>query len=124
MTWPLRGVPLALAAILVAGVGAVTAVASVAVHNKSWPWLVLAAAAPVSAAVAARAGWLRLGFGLGWLGLLFVMLQPRPEGDYLIAATPRGYVLLATGLALMVFIIVTLPVRRRAVESGSTAPGT
>ncbi len=98
-------------------VGLGTAVASIAVHEKSWAWLALALAAPLATAWALPAGWLRAGFGVGWLALLFIGLQTRPEGDFVILSSARGYGLLVGGLVLLVLIIVTLPVRRRAVES-------
>ena len=49
-------------------VGGITGIASLAVHDKSWAWFVLAVAAPVAAVVAAPAGWWRVGFGAGWVG--------------------------------------------------------
>jgi len=43
-----------------------------------------------------------------------VALLGRPEGDYVVTATARGYTLLGLGLLLLVLVIVTLPVGRRS----------
>jgi hypothetical protein len=105
-----------------AAVGVTTGIASLGLHDKSWAWWLLAVGAPYAAAVAAPAGWVRAGFGLGWTGLVLVALLGRPEGDYVVAATARGYALLVAALVLGVYAIVTLPVQRRAAgESGSSA---
>ncbi len=95
-------------------VGGITGIASLAVHDKSWAWFALAVAAPVAAVVAAPAGWWRVGFGAGWVGVLMVALLGRPEGDYVVTATSRGYALLAVGLLLLGAVVVTIPVGRRA----------
>ena len=47
-----------------------------------------------------------------------VALLGRPEGDYVVTSTARGYALLGLGLALLVLVVVTVPVRRRSGESG------
>ncbi|WP_156388494.1 MULTISPECIES: hypothetical protein [unclassified Nocardioides] len=118
MAWPPRGILLVAVVIVAALIGGGTAIASVLVHEKSWAWLALALAAPLSATWALSAGWLRSGFGLGWLAMVFLLLQTRPEGDYVVLSSARGYGLLVGGLAMLVFVIVTLPVRRRTDESG------
>lgn len=103
-------------------VGAATGLASVALHQKAVPWLVLAVAAPLSATVALSPGWPRVGFGLGWVALVMMAVRTRPEGDYVISATVSGYVLLGSALLLMVLAVATVPVRRA--ESGSGASAT
>jgi hypothetical protein len=103
-----------LAGLVLLPVGVVTGIASLAVHDRSWPWFLLAVAGPVVAAVALPPGWPRSGFGLGWVGVLMVALLGRPEGDYVVTATARGYTLLGLGLLLLVLVIVTLPVGRRS----------
>ena len=109
--------------LVAAVVGVVTGVASLGVHDKSWGWFLLAVGAPYAAAVAAPPGWARAGFGLGWCGVVLLALLGRPEGDYVVTATARGYGLLVAALGLGVFAIVTLPVgRRAAAESGSSTP--
>ena len=107
MTRPLAG-------LVLLPVGMVTAIASLAVHDKSWAWFLLAVAGPVAAVLALPPGWPRSGFGLGWVGVLMVALLGRPEGDYVVTSTVRGYTLLGTGLVLLMLVIVTLPVGRRS----------
>ena len=106
-----------LAGLVLLPVGVVTGVASLAVHDKSWPWFLLAVAGPVAAVVALPSGWPRSGFGLGWVGALMVALLGRPEGDYVVTATARGYTLLGAGLLLLMLVVVTLPVGRRSPRS-------
>ncbi|RYP88374.1 hypothetical protein EKO23_03330 [Nocardioides guangzhouensis] len=108
--------------LVAAGVGVVTGVASIGVHDKSWGWFLLAVGAPYAAAVAAPPGWVRAGFGLGWSGAVLVALLGRPEGDYVVTATARGYALLLAALVLAVFAIVTLPVGRRAADESGSSP--
>jgi hypothetical protein len=114
---PLRGPLLALAALACCVVGLVSGVASVAVHEKNWLLFLLALAAPLSCALALRPGWLRCGFSAGWVALLYVALQTRPEGDYVVMSSPRGYLLVAGALVLIVLAVVTLPRPRRVAES-------
>ena len=118
MTRPTPPVSPPLAGLVLLPLGAVTGIASLAVHDKSWWWFLLAVAAPLAATVALPAGWPRAGFGLGWVGVLMVALLGRPEGDYVVTSTARGYALLGLGLALLVLVVVTVPVRRRSGESG------
>lgn len=113
------------ATLLAFGVGAVTGLASTAVHDKGWGWFLLAVVAPGAAAWAHPAGWLRLGFSAGWIALLVVALQGTAAGSYAISADLRGYLFLACAMTLMVAAIVTLPSpARRTVdgESGSAPP--
>jgi len=87
--------------------GAATSLASVAVHAKSWPWLVLAVLTPVVTAYAAHPGLPRNSFVAGWFALLMLAVAGRPEGDYAIIGTVAGYALLLTGLGLLAFAGVT-----------------
>lgn len=120
----MRGALLAALTVAALLIGLTTGVASLMLHEKSWAWLVLTLAAPAATAVALPAGWLRCGFGLGWIAMVFVAVQGRPEGDYVVLASPRGYTLLVFCLLLLVGLVVTLPVRRRPGESGSGTTGT
>lgn len=99
----------ALAAVAVAGLGAASGIATVAVHDRSWAWWVLAVAAPVAAALALPPGARRAGFAAGWFALVFVAMLGRPEGDVVVTATPRGYGLLAVGVLLLSVAVVTIP---------------
>ena len=111
MTRPLAG-------LVLLPVGMVTGIASLAVHDKSWMWFLLAVAAPMAAVVALPPGWPRSGFGLGWVGVLMAGLLGRPEGDYVVTSTARGYTLLGLGLVLLMLVVVTLPVGRRRAPPG------
>lgn len=103
--------PFAVLAVLV--IGAVTAIASVAVHDGNWAWFVLALAAPAAATVALPAGWLRFGFVIGWVVMVLVVVQGTAAGSWAISADLRGYLFLAGGLLLMVAAIVSAPVGAR-----------
>lgn len=114
---PLRGPLLAGAAVLCLVVGVGTGIASIALHEKSWGWFLLTVVAPLSFTLALRAGWLRSSFAAGWIALVYLALQGRPEGDYAVMSTPRGYLLLGFGLLLIVVSVVTLPLRPCSAES-------
>ncbi len=105
-------------------VGAATAVAAVAVHHRWWG-LALAAAAVVAVLVAVGPGWAtRLPFAAGFGLVLLRLAVARPEGDYVVAAEPQGYLLLLLGLVVVAAAIATLPrpgrVRRRERVSADT----
>ena len=89
--------------------GVVTSFAAVMVHQRWWG-LALAVAAVAAATVALPAGWwTRLPFALGFVVVLGLAMVPRGEGDYLIPANTRGYVLLGVGFVLMLTAVSTLP---------------
>lgn len=119
MSAPLR----ALLVVLLTLTGAVTAIASVAMHDGNWAWFVLALGAPAAATVALPAGWLRFGFVLGWVAMVLLVIQGTEAGSWAISADLRGYLFLAGGLALMVAAVVTAPVgARRPASSPAGAP--
>lgn len=102
---------------LVAGV--VTGAAALVLHQYWWGL----ALGIVTALVALRAlrpqWWGRLPFALGWVGVAGYGALTRPEGDYLVPANLLGYAYLATSVALLVVVGLTLPVRpRRRVDPG------
>ncbi len=91
--------------------GAGTAIATVALHERWWG-LPLAAAATVLTLVALPAGWWsRLSFALGWTGVLGVLASPRPDGGWTIGRDSAGYALLALGLLVLAAGLGTLPRR-------------
>lgn len=105
-----RALPAAVGLLLA---GAVTALATVAVHQRWWG-LLLGAVATGLALVALAPGWsTRLPFGLGWATLVGWVSPPRPEGDYVISSNPQGYALLVVALLVLVLSVATLPRRRR-----------
>ncbi|MGA8846201.1 MAG: hypothetical protein WB471_06260 [Nocardioides sp.] len=101
------------AAVSLAG-GVLVGAASAVVHGLGLG-LVLSLVATLALVLALPAGWwARLPFGVGWLGVVFYLSNPRPEGDYLIASNGFGYTLLGTGMAIVAFGIITVRPRRPA----------
>lgn len=100
--------------------GALVALASVAVHRETisgFPaGLVLALAASLSTGWALR----RLGslhrlaasYALGWVVLLGFVVAGRPEGDYAIAGDFYGYSLMGASVVMVVAGITALPANR------------
>jgi hypothetical protein len=88
--------------------GAVTGVTAVALHELVWGF-VLGAVATVVTVYALPAGWLRMGFVLGWVVIVGWLTVPRAEGDYLISQDWQGYALLGIGIAALVAGVATLP---------------
>jgi hypothetical protein len=108
------------AALLLVG-GAVTALATVALHEFGWGFL-LGAAATLAALVAVGAGWsTRLAFGVGWVGFIAWVTPTRAEGDFAISSDPAGYGLLVLALVVLLYSVVTLPHPRRG-GGGESAP--
>ena len=102
-----------LVAALLLVAGAVTALATVALHTYWWGFL-LAAAATLVALIALGAGWsTRLAFGAGWVGFTAWVAPRRAEGDFAIGSDLAGYGLLALALGVLVFSVATLPRPRR-----------
>ena len=101
-----------MAALLVV-MGAVTALATVALHTSGWGFL-LGAGATLAALVAISAGWwTRLAFGLGWVGFIAWVVPTRAEGDFAISSDPAGFGLIVLALVVLVYSLVTLPQPRR-----------
>ncbi len=65
----------------------------------------------------------RIGFVVGWLVPVVAGAVTRGEGDYLIAGSLTGYLLLATGLVLVLATVVTLPGPRHGVKQREGAVG-
>jgi hypothetical protein len=100
--------------------GLLGALASLAVvlQGAGWWGLLLAYAAVLSTTFAIPPGWSsRLPFGLAYVGVLVVALQPRPEGDFLVSADTPGYAVLALGFVVVLLTVATLP-RPRAFGLG------
>lgn len=101
-------------ALLLAFLGAVIAVAGVVAHELWWG-LPLTAATLASVLVWVGRGWLtRLPLALGFVVAVGVAVPTRPEGDYLVSSSTRGYLLLLLALAPLLVAVVTLPRPRRA----------
>lgn len=107
-----------LAALGLLVVGAVTGVATVALHDLWWG-LALGVAATLLTLLALPAGWwCRLAFTLGWVLTIAWLTPTRGEGDYLVGQDAQGYLLLGFGLLVLVLGVATLPRRRRPVRRG------
>ena len=93
--------------------GAVAGLASVVVHDRSWLWFLLAVTAPLAITVAVASLLLRFAFVAGWFAVLTLAVLGRPEGDYAVSGSVRGYSLLVFGLLLLVVPVATIrrPVR-------------
>lgn len=102
--------------------GAATGLAAVLVHGHWWG-LPLAVAATLATLVALPGGWWRrLPYGVGWAVMVGIATPERPEGDYLIAADARGYVLLAA--AVVVLIAAMVAIREHPDNSDAAGPDT
>jgi hypothetical protein len=103
-------------------VGGATAVAAVVAHELWWG-LPLAAAALAATFVWIGGGWLtRLPLALGFVAVVLVAVSARPEGDYLIASSTPGYVLLVLALVVLIAAVVTLPRPRSARSKRGSHP--
>lgn len=89
--------------------GLVTAVAAVLLHHSGWGWWLLALAAPLSVTLALPAGAWRIAYAVPFTVLAWLASFPRPEGDYLVTATPSGYGFLFGSLVLLGIALVTMP---------------
>ena len=106
-------------ATLAALVGGLLAGAASALVHQWWWGLALGAVAAGATVVWLAPGWLRLAFATGWCVAVARATLSRPEGDYLVPANDRGWLLLATTLALALAALTTLPRRRgRADDQG------
>ncbi len=102
-----------LAAVLLAVCGMLTAIASVALHQRWWGLLLAWAATSVVLVALPPRWWSRLAFAVGWAGLVAWVAAPRPEGDYAISQDVPGMLLLALGLLVVLLGVATLPRPRR-----------
>jgi len=89
--------------------GITVAVFTVAVYQ--WWWgLLLAAAATLLVLFATPPGWAtRLPLAVGYVGTVALLAVPRGEGDYLVASTGSGYLVLGLALVVLLVSIATLP---------------
>jgi hypothetical protein len=98
--------------------GVLVAVASVAVHRTAVPLGLLLAVVTTFAVAWLVASWTgprtAWSYSLGWLVAVAIVVAGRPEGDYALAQDLPGYLLLGTGVALVIFTVVVLPLRGRS----------
>lgn len=94
--------------------GALVGCAAVGVHQYWWG-LLLAVAATAAVLVAVPGGWWRrLPFSLGWVAVVLVLADERPEGDVMIGQSVAGYLLLGAGVGVLIGGVVG--VRRHPVD--------
>lgn len=96
--------------------GAVTGLATVAIHDVWWG-LAWGAATAVATLLALGRGLWGLAYVAGFDGLVGFLVPSRPEGDYVIASDAQGYALLGLGVVLLTASIIRLP---RRVRPGAT----
>ncbi|MFC6152621.1 hypothetical protein [Nocardioides yefusunii] len=112
-----RGVPAPVTAVVLAVVGLLSALAGVLVHADWWgtalTWAVLATVLRASSS----RWWGRPAFAGAWSLVIVWSLFPRAEGDFLVADTVAGWLLMAT-------VPVALVVAFAGVLRGSRGPRT
>lgn len=95
-------------AVLAAVGGGLVATAVVVLHSYAWG-LALGVVTSLAVLAAIPGGWWRrLSFALGWCLALLLLAPERPEGDLLIQADGKGYLLLAAGVVVLVGGVVGL----------------
>ncbi len=110
------------AALALLAVGAATAIPAVAVHELWWGLPVTATAA-LAGLLAVGRGWsTRLPLALGFVAGVAWFVRERPEGDYAIASSVRGYLLLLLAFLVLAVAIATLPRPRRGTVPESPGP--
>jgi Family of unknown function (DUF6113) len=97
--------------------GALVALASVAVHRSVFPWGLLLALATTFAVpwwlLASPRPRTAASYVVGWLVLLALVVTGRPEGDYALASDLEGYSLMVAGMVLVLMGIVAFAGGRR-----------
>lgn len=92
--------------------------------SSLWWGVALAVPAAVACMVALPAGPRgRLAFAVGWAAMVARLAVRRPEGDYVVAADPGGYVVLGLAVALVVAGLVSGPARPRGPVAGEDDEG-
>lgn len=95
--------------------GALTALAAIAVHRSGPLWLGVAVMASFGAALLLRSTSrprLAASYCLGWLVVFGIAVVGRPEGDYALASDLAGYSLTVLAFVLVVLGVTALPGRR------------
>jgi hypothetical protein len=88
--------------------GAVVGVCVVALHQYWWGLLVGVAATAALLVAVPGGWWRRLPFALGWFASAAALSVERPEGDFLVEQSVRGYALLGAGVGVLVAGVVGL----------------
>lgn len=85
--------------------GAITAVAAVAVHQQ-WPWLLAALGAALLVIWWFGRRATRTAWALAWGAVVLRASVPRAEGDFLVAADAQGWTLLLGSLSILLVALV------------------
>jgi len=89
-------------AVLALLAGGVVGACVLLLHGYWWG-LLLGIATTAAWLVATPGGWwLRFPFAVGWDAAVLALSVERSEGDYLVASDTRGYLLLGTGVAVLI----------------------
>jgi len=114
-----RTLGLAAAALLLLVAGALTGVASIALHTRGWGFALLVVAT-LTSLTALPPGWsTRVAFALGWeVPVLRAGLAAGPGGDVVVAGDLAGYALLVVALVVALVAMLTLAGRRTTPGSG------
>lgn len=77
-------------------------------HGYWWGLLLGIGATAAWLAAVPGGWWLRFPFAVGWDAAVLLLSLERPEGDYLVASDASGYVLLGSGVVVLLGGIVGL----------------
>ncbi len=103
--------------------GVAVAVATTAVH-RTWPGILLGAAATLSAMWALHWSVARAAttFAAGWLAVLLLAVAGRGEGDYVVPSDSLGWTLIGFGFVVLVTGLAWGRVPTGGRDSGSEGP--
>jgi hypothetical protein len=104
--------------------GFATAIAAVAVHELWWGLLVIALLAVMSMVALGRGWSTRLPAAVGFAAGVALAVPERPEGDYAVATSVRGYGLLLVAFLVLLVALATLPRPRRGALPEEQPPST
>lgn len=92
--------------------GVALGLASVFHHAAGWGQLAVAVGVPAALVALAPRRADRVGLGLGWVATVLAAVLGTDEGDVLVLADAKGWILLSSALLLAIVAIATIPVRR------------
>ncbi len=107
-------------AVLALLAGAVVGCCVVFLHDYWWGLLLGLVTTVVLLVVLPGGWWRRLPFALGWSAVVLLLSGERPEGDVLVRSSVSGYVLLGTGVGVLLGGVVGL--RHHGEEAGINGP--
>lgn len=103
--------------------GSLVGACSVVLHDYAWG-LVLGVLATTALLVAIPGGWWRrFPFAVGWFAAAVGLAVERPEGDFLVQQSVRGYTFLGFGVVVLLGGVVGLR-RHPSHDAAINGPGT